>query len=155
MIWICYSCALERNVCSSMRTRNDNQHLSLLSPPQVMSHLQAQLIFDCQLVNQFQNNHKLAKLLPNDSEFESTVRVDRLPHRKWKETKQQPGNMLGCCLVSFHFLWAILWPRAPCIIIMSLCLRIKLCEKMIFYVAYAICLYNVCCLQYTVPCLLG
>ena len=33
-------------------------------------------------------------------------------HRKWKETKQQPGtagpgNMLGCCLLSFHFLWAI------------------------------------------------
>ena len=28
----------------------------------------------------------------------------------WKETKQQPdtaepGNMLGCCLNSFHFLW--------------------------------------------------
>ena len=40
----------------------------------------------------------------------STVRVDSLPHRKWKETKQQPGtagpgNMLDCCLVSFHFLW--------------------------------------------------
>ena len=39
-----------------------------------------------------------------------TVRVDSLPHRKWKETKQQPdtaepGNMLGCCLISFHFLW--------------------------------------------------
>ena len=37
----------------------------------------------------------------------------RMAHRKWKETKQQPGtagpdNMLGCCLVSFHFLWAIL-----------------------------------------------
>ena len=33
--------------------------------------------------------------------------------RKWKETKQQPGkagigNMLGCCLVALHFLWAIL-----------------------------------------------
>ena len=33
--------------------------------------------------------------------------------RKWKETKHQPGtagpgNMLHCCLVSFHFLWAIL-----------------------------------------------
>ena len=31
----------------------------------------------------------------------------------WKETKQQlrppgPNNILGCCLVSFHFLWAIL-----------------------------------------------
>ena len=34
-------------------------------------------------------------------------------HRIWKETKQQPGtagtgNMLGCCLVSLRFLWAIL-----------------------------------------------
>ena len=33
-----------------------------------------------------------------------------------KETKQQPGtagpgNMIGCCLVYFHFLWAILWPH--------------------------------------------
>ena len=30
----------------------------------------------------------------------------------WKETKQQPGtagpgNMLGCCLICFHFLWDI------------------------------------------------
>ena len=36
-----------------------------------------------------------------------------MAHRIWKETKQEPGtarpgNMLGCCLVSFHFLWAIL-----------------------------------------------
>ena len=42
-----------------------------------------------------------------------TVPVLRTAHRKWKETKQEPGttgpgNMLGCCLVSFHFLWAIL-----------------------------------------------
>ena len=46
-------------------------------------------------------------------------------HRKWKETKRQPGtagpgNMLGGCLVSFHFLWAILCPQAvnilpPCL----------------------------------------
>ena len=41
----------------------------------------------------------------------------RMAHRKWKETKQQPGtvgpgNMLGCCLVSFHFLWAILCLQA-------------------------------------------
>ena len=33
----------------------------------------------------------------------------RMAHRKWKETKQQPGtagpgNILGSCLVSFHFL---------------------------------------------------
>ena len=35
-----------------------------------------------------------------------------MAHGKWKEIKQQPGtarpgNMLGCCLLSFHFLWAI------------------------------------------------
>ena len=34
-------------------------------------------------------------------------------HRKWKETKRQPGtagpgNMLGCCLVSLHCLCSIL-----------------------------------------------
>ena len=38
-----------------------------------------------------------------------TVRVDSLPHRKWKETKQQPimlpgPAVPGCCLVSFHFM---------------------------------------------------
>ena len=43
----------------------------------------------------------------------STVLVLRMAHRKWKETKQEPGtagpgNMLRCCLISFHFLWAIL-----------------------------------------------
>ena len=43
----------------------------------------------------------------------STVLVLRMAHSIWKETKQQPctagpGNMLGCCLISFHFLWAIL-----------------------------------------------
>ena len=36
-----------------------------------------------------------------------------MAHRIWKETKQEPGtagpgNMLGCCLVSYHFLRAIL-----------------------------------------------
>ena len=36
-----------------------------------------------------------------------------MAHRIWKESKQQPGtagpgNMLGSCLVSIHFLWAIL-----------------------------------------------
>ena len=35
-----------------------------------------------------------------------------MAHRKWKEAKQLPGtagpgNMLGCCLIYFHFLWAI------------------------------------------------
>ena len=42
-----------------------------------------------------------------------TVLVIRMAHRIWKETKQhpataEPGNMLGSCLVSFHFLWTIL-----------------------------------------------
>ena len=42
-----------------------------------------------------------------------TVFVLRMSHRKWKDTKQHPGtagpgNMLGCCLISFQFLWAIL-----------------------------------------------
>ena len=46
-----------------------------------------------------------------------TVCSHRMAHRKWKETKQQPRMMPGpavpgCCLVSFHFLWAILWQHA-------------------------------------------
>ena len=37
----------------------------------------------------------------------------RMAHRKEKETKKEsgtaePGNMLGFCSHSFHFLWAIL-----------------------------------------------
>ena len=53
----------------------------------------------------------------------STACGHRRTHRIWKETKQQPGtsgpgNMLGCCLFSFHILWAILCPQAvqylPC-----------------------------------------
>ena len=42
----------------------------------------------------------------------STACGHRMANRKWKETKQLPGNMLGNCLVSFHFLWAILCPQA-------------------------------------------
>ena len=42
-----------------------------------------------------------------------TVLVRRMAHRKWKEIKQQPSILPGpavpgCCLVYFHFLWAIL-----------------------------------------------
>ena len=41
-----------------------------------------------------------------------------MAHRIWKETKQElgtdgPGKLLGCCLVSFHFLWAILYSPKP------------------------------------------
>ena len=47
----------------------------------------------------------------------STACGHRMAHRKWKEMKQQPctaepGNMLGSCLLSFHFLLAILRPQA-------------------------------------------
>ena len=42
----------------------------------------------------------------------STGRMGWMAHRKWKEAKQLPGtagsgNMLGCSLIFFHFLWAI------------------------------------------------
>ena len=33
---------------------------------------------------------------------------DRMPHRKGRETKQQPSNQISCCLVSLHILWHIL-----------------------------------------------
>ena len=41
-----------------------------------------------------------------------TRRMGWMAHRKWKEAKQLPGtagpgNMLGCSLISFHFLLAI------------------------------------------------
>ena len=41
-----------------------------------------------------------------------TGRMEWMAHRKWKEAKQLPGtagpgNMLGCSLICFHFLWAI------------------------------------------------
>ena len=50
-------------------------------------------------------------------DMNSTFRVLRMAHRKWKETKQQPillpgPAVPGCSLVSFHFLWAILCPQA-------------------------------------------
>ena len=46
------------------------------------------------------------------SKADCTGRMGWMAHRKWKECKQQPGtagsgNMLGCCLIYFHFLWAI------------------------------------------------
>ena len=46
-----------------------------------------------------------------------TGRMGWMANRKWRETKQQPSMLPGpavpgCCLVSFHFLWAILCPQA-------------------------------------------
>ena len=42
--------------------------------------------------------------------------VDSLPHRKWKQIKQQPSMLPGpavpgCCLIAFHFRWGKLSTR--------------------------------------------
>ena len=49
---------------------------------------------------------------PKNNFVSEIARTEWMLHRKRKETKQQPGtagqgNILGFCLVSFHFLWAI------------------------------------------------
>ena len=41
---------------------------------------------------------------------------DPPPHRKWKETKQQPsretsGHQISCCFLSLQILWGILRTR--------------------------------------------
>ena len=59
----------------------------------------------------------LEKTLEKPLEISYTACGHRIAHRKWKEIKLQPGtagpgNMLGCCFFSFHFLWAILCPQA-------------------------------------------
>ena len=46
------------------------------------------------------------------SKAPSTGWTGWMAHRKWKESKQQPSKLPGpavpgCCLISFHFLWAI------------------------------------------------
>ena len=48
----------------------------------------------------------------HNSQVHSTGRMGWMAHMKWKEALQLPGtagpgNMLGCCSISFHFLWAI------------------------------------------------
>ena len=54
----------------------------------------------------------------------NTVCAHRMAHRSWRETKllpgtAGPGNMLGCCLVSFHFLRAILRPHPILVMILD------------------------------------
>ena len=34
----------------------------------------------------------------------STEWMEWMSHRKWKETRQHPGSILGCCFVSLCFL---------------------------------------------------
>ena len=55
--------------------------------------------------------------IADQSTLNCTACGHRIAHRKWKEIKLQPGtaepgNRLGCCLISLHFLWAILCPQA-------------------------------------------
>ena len=49
---------------------------------------------------------------PLTAPLSGTEWVEWMSHRKWRETKQQPGtagpgNILGCCLVSLCFLYDI------------------------------------------------
>ena len=55
---------------------------------------------------------RLRELASATTKLLTTERMGWIAHRKWEEIKQEPGtsgqgNMLGCCLLSFHFLWAI------------------------------------------------
>ena len=66
--------------------------------------------------------------------FASTACGHRMAHRKGKETKllpstAGPGNMLGCCLNSFHFLWANLCPQALQLVISVQALALMLCHS--------------------------
>ena len=66
---------------------------------------------------------RIAYLLRADVYLRDTYTAcgHRIAHRKWKETKQDPGtagpgNRLGCCLIYLHFLWAILCPQAVLVV---------------------------------------
>ena len=66
------------------------------------------LITSANLFSYFSTQHSKKKA--DHSTF--TGRMGWMAHRKWKEAQQLPGtagpgNMLGCCLIFFHFLWAI------------------------------------------------
>ena len=71
------------------------------------------------------------------SQIFCTACEHRIAHRKWKETKQQPGtagpgNMLGWCLLSLHFLCYILCSHSVPYMVeweWSLCYLIKCTES--------------------------
>ena len=57
-----------------------------------------------------------------------TGRMGWMAQRKWKEAKQLPGTAapgLSCCLISFHFLWAI-HPLRPVVYSLWSCEVVKL-----------------------------
>ena len=60
--------------------------------------------------------NSLVKFFVHSNCSPSTVRVDSLPHRKWKEIKQEPSMLPGpavpgCFWISLHFLWGKLSTR--------------------------------------------
>ena len=69
--------------------------------------------FDLIVLQAYASATEKGLIFHNQFNRSSTVLVLRMTHRKWKETKQQPSMLSGpavpgCCLVSFHILWAIL-----------------------------------------------
>ena len=68
-----------------------------------------QRIFYYGIIVQYTKQTKSSPVFsPGYSGNESTGRMGWMAQRKWKEIKQQPGtagpgNMLGCCFISFHF----------------------------------------------------
>ena len=66
-------------------------------------------------------------------QVDCTGRMGWMAHRKWKEAKQLPGtggpgNMLGCCLIFFHFLWAI-HPIRPVLLFVDIKLKVAFYYK--------------------------
>ena len=64
--------------------------------------------------------HPIAKVMDADADGHNVVFKKYVAFYDWLNfysvsstviSSAEPGNMLGCCLVSFHFLWAILWPH--------------------------------------------
>ena len=66
--------------------------------------------FTTQIIASNEDNNRVNFIMKTNRNRECcTEWMEWMSHRKQKETKQQPGtagpgNMLGCCLVSLHFL---------------------------------------------------
>ena len=76
-------------------------------------HMQIQCLSDIMTITLWQNRPKLGTVtvfqMSQIPFYYYREWMEWMSHRKRKETKQQsdkvwPGNKLGCCLVSFHFL---------------------------------------------------
>ena len=110
----------ERRNCLGRRSGSmHNSSISQCLPSVSQSESERGCLLRCRLVGRGSGS-RWARLMNiwvrSSSLYVCTVRIDSLPHRKWKENKQQPGtagpgNMFGCSLVSFHFLWGKLSTR--------------------------------------------